>query len=90
MVEAETTLPAPAARRPGFSRFYTDYLGRRVFALLVALHGVGAFALITLGVLLRKLGVARAVVLAVTTPRGTHLGTIEVQPEAPSKGASDG
>jgi len=27
--------------------------------------------------------VARAVVLAVTTPRGTHLGTIEVQPEAP-------
>jgi NADP-dependent 3-hydroxy acid dehydrogenase YdfG len=28
--------------------------------------------------------VARAVVLAVTTPRGTHLGTIEVQPEAPS------
>jgi NAD(P)-dependent dehydrogenase (short-subunit alcohol dehydrogenase family) len=33
--------------------------------------------------------VARAVVLAVTTPRGTHLGTIEVQPEAPSQGASD-
>ena len=29
--------------------------------------------------------VARAVVLAVTTPPGTHLGTIEVQPEAPSK-----
>lgn len=29
--------------------------------------------------------VARAVVLAVTTPRGTHLGTIEVQPEAPSE-----
>jgi hypothetical protein len=28
-------------------------------------------------------------VLAVTTPRGTHLGTIEVQPEAPSKGAND-
>jgi NADP-dependent 3-hydroxy acid dehydrogenase YdfG len=31
--------------------------------------------------------VARAVVLAVTTPKGTHLGTIEVQPEAPSKGS---
>jgi len=31
--------------------------------------------------------VARAVVLAVTTPRGTHLGTIEVQPEAPSEGS---
>ncbi len=33
--------------------------------------------------------VARAVVLAVTTPRGTHLGTIEVQPEAPSQGGSE-
>jgi NADP-dependent 3-hydroxy acid dehydrogenase YdfG len=31
--------------------------------------------------------VARAVVLAVTTPKGTHLGTIEVQPEAPSEGS---
>jgi len=30
--------------------------------------------------------VARAVVLAVTTPRGTHLGTIEVQPEVPAPG----
>jgi NADP-dependent 3-hydroxy acid dehydrogenase YdfG len=29
--------------------------------------------------------VARAVVLAVTTPPGTHLGTIEVQPEAPRR-----
>jgi len=33
--------------------------------------------------------VARAVVLAVTTPKGTHLGTIEVQPEAPSDGVSE-
>lgn len=31
--------------------------------------------------------VARAVVLAVTTPKGTHLGTIEVQPEAPATGS---
>jgi NADP-dependent 3-hydroxy acid dehydrogenase YdfG len=29
--------------------------------------------------------VARAVVLAVTTPRGTCLDTIEVQPEAPTE-----
>jgi phospholipid/cholesterol/gamma-HCH transport system permease protein len=62
MAEAETSLPTTAPSRPGLSRFYTDWLGRRVFAFLVALHGVGAFALITLGVLLRKLGVARAVV----------------------------
>jgi NAD(P)-dependent dehydrogenase (short-subunit alcohol dehydrogenase family) len=30
--------------------------------------------------------VARAVVLAVTTPRGVHLDTIEIQPEAPPPG----
>jgi NADP-dependent 3-hydroxy acid dehydrogenase YdfG len=30
--------------------------------------------------------VARAVVLAVTTPPGAHLDTIEVQPEAPLDG----
>lgn len=54
-------LAAPEMRG-GWSRFYGDFIGRRVFAFLVALHGVGAFALITLGVLLRKFGVARAVV----------------------------
>lgn len=61
MPEVESSsLPAPAARA-GWSRFYADLVGRRVFAFLLALHGIGAFALITLGVLLRKFGVARAV-----------------------------
>lgn len=62
MQETETISFAAPGARGGWSRFYTDHLGRRVFAFLLALHGVGAFALITLGVLLRKFGVARAVV----------------------------
>jgi len=48
--------------RTGLARFYTDLIGRRVFGFLLALHGIGAFALITFGVLLRKTGVARSVV----------------------------
>lgn len=52
-------MPRP---RAGFARLYTDFIGRRVFAFLLALHGVGAFALITLGVMLRKFSVARSVV----------------------------
>lgn len=49
-------------QRTGLGRLYTDLIGRRVFAFLLALHGVGAFALITLGVLLRKISVARPVI----------------------------
>jgi phospholipid/cholesterol/gamma-HCH transport system permease protein len=41
---------------------YTDYWGRKIFLLLLTLQGLGAFALITLGVLLRKYGVAARVV----------------------------
>jgi len=43
-------------------RSYTDYLGRRLFLFLLAVQGLGAFALITLGVLLRKSRSARQVV----------------------------
>jgi len=48
--------------RWGLPRFYSDFVGRQVFAFLVALHGVGAFALITLGVLLRNFRVAQPVI----------------------------
>ncbi len=61
MQESETTLLAAPQPRAGLSRFYTDLIGRRVFIFLLALHGVGAFALITFGVLLRKFSVARSV-----------------------------
>jgi len=63
MQEADTTLiaapPNPGRARSWLPRFYGDAVGRRVFGFLLALHGVGAFALITLGVALRKFGVAR-------------------------------
>lgn len=62
MQEADTTMLAAPPARVGWSRFYADLIGRRVFAFLLALHGIGAFALITFGVLLRKTGVARSVV----------------------------
>lgn len=66
MQEADTTLlEAPPDRgevRSLLPRFYTAAIGRRVFGLVSAMHGVGAFALITLGVMLRKFRVARPVV----------------------------
>jgi phospholipid/cholesterol/gamma-HCH transport system permease protein len=40
-------------RRP-LPRSYTDYLGRQLFRLLLTVQGLGAFALITLGVLVTK------------------------------------
>lgn len=51
----------PSARRRLHQR-YLDFFARQVFDFLYGLQGVGAFALITLGVGLRKLRVARAVV----------------------------
>lgn len=42
-------------------RHYFEFIGRRVFSFFSAIHGIGAFALITLGVLLKKFGVARRV-----------------------------
>jgi phospholipid/cholesterol/gamma-HCH transport system permease protein len=62
MPEAEITDPATPQSRTGIARFYAGLIGHRVFALLLALHGVGAFALITFGVMLRKFSVARSVV----------------------------
>ncbi|HEX4348848.1 MAG TPA: ABC transporter permease, partial [Verrucomicrobiae bacterium] len=39
-----------------------DYIGRQIFILLLTVQGLVAFALITLGVILKKFGVARGVV----------------------------
>jgi phospholipid/cholesterol/gamma-HCH transport system permease protein len=41
---------------------YTDLLGRKLFLALLTIQGLGAFALITLGVILKKHRVARSVV----------------------------
>jgi phospholipid/cholesterol/gamma-HCH transport system permease protein len=51
----------PPARRRLHQR-YLDFFARQVFDFLYGLQGVGAFALITMGVGLRKLRVARPVV----------------------------
>ncbi len=40
-------------------RSLTNYLGRKLFRFLLTIQGLGAFGLITLGVIIRKLGVAR-------------------------------
>jgi len=43
-------------------RSYTNFLGRKILRFLLTIQGLGAFALITLGVLISKFRVARRVV----------------------------
>ncbi|MEY2466627.1 MAG: phospholipid/cholesterol/gamma-HCH transport system permease protein [Verrucomicrobiota bacterium] len=43
-------------------RSYANYFGRKIFRFLLTIQGLGAFALITLGVLITKFRVARHVV----------------------------
>ncbi len=49
-------------RRAALPKSYTDLLGRKLFLLLLTIQGLGAFALITLGVMLKKSRVARNVI----------------------------
>jgi phospholipid/cholesterol/gamma-HCH transport system permease protein len=49
-------------RRAALPKSYTDLLGRKLFLFLLTVQGLGAFALITLGVSLRKYGVAKNVI----------------------------
>ena len=51
-------------RRAPLPKSYTDFLGRKLFLFLLTVQGLVAFALITLGVILRKSGVARNVIRA--------------------------
>lgn len=62
MLEAEIALAETDKLRPPVGRFYAGLIGRRAFSFLQALHGIGAFALITLGVMLRKFGAAPGVI----------------------------
>jgi phospholipid/cholesterol/gamma-HCH transport system permease protein len=55
-------------RRAPLPKSYTDFLGRKLFLFLLTLHGLAAFALITLGVILKKSGAARSVM----QPRVRH------------------
>ena len=47
--------------RAPLTKTYTDFIGHKLFRFLLTIQGLGAFALITLGVLLKKQGVAREV-----------------------------
>jgi len=49
-------------RRAALPKSYTDLLGRKLFLFLLTVQGLGAFALITLGVILRKHRVAANVI----------------------------
>jgi phospholipid/cholesterol/gamma-HCH transport system permease protein len=49
-------------RRAPLPRSYTDFLGRKLFLFVLTLQGLAAFALITLGVILRKFRTARNVI----------------------------
>ena len=48
-------------RRAPLPRSYMDFLGRKLFLFLLTIQGLGAFALITLGVILKKSSVAHSV-----------------------------
>ena len=49
-------------RTAALPKSYTDLLGRKLFLFLLTVQGLGAFALITLGVILKKNRVARNVI----------------------------
>src|SRR5579862_6492087 len=49
-------------RRAPLPKSYTDFLGRKLFLFLLTMQGLTAFALITLGVILRKSRTARNVI----------------------------
>ena len=49
-------------RSAALPKSYTDLLGRKMFRLLLTVQGLGAFALITLGVIQKKSGVAKNVI----------------------------
>ena len=48
-------------RRAPLPRSYTNYIGHQVFLLLLTVQGLAAFGLITLGVIVKKLGAAHSV-----------------------------
>jgi phospholipid/cholesterol/gamma-HCH transport system permease protein len=60
-----STFDTPQVRfllRAPLPRSYTNYLGRKLFRFLFTIQGLGAFGLITLGVLIKKFRTAREVI----------------------------
>jgi len=73
-----TTANAPVARaslKPPLPGTWTNCLGRRLFRFLATLRGLGAFALITAGVILTRFGRARRVVHPLIVKETARAGT---------------
>ncbi|MGH7952249.1 MAG: ABC transporter permease [Limisphaerales bacterium] len=62
-------------RRAPLPRTYSDYLGRKLFLFLLTIQGLGAFALITLAVILRKFRVAPNVIRPMIRQEISRAGT---------------
>ncbi len=72
-----STLESPDTRfilRHPLPRSYTNYLGRKLFRFLLTIQGLGAFSLITLGVILKKFNVAHCVVRPLVTQQVARSG----------------
>jgi len=60
-----STFDSPRVRfllRMPLPRSFANYIGRKLFRFLLTVQGLGAFAIITIGVMLRKIRVARHVI----------------------------
>jgi len=75
MTETETNALELPARPWTWPRLSGNRVGRDVITFLADVHGLGAFALITLGVLLRKFRVARPVIWPLATREISRAGT---------------
>jgi phospholipid/cholesterol/gamma-HCH transport system permease protein len=62
-------------RRAPLPKSYSDFLGRKMFLFLLTVQGLGAFALITLGVILRKYRVAPNVIHPMVRQEISRSGT---------------
>lgn len=67
--------PERALLPPPPSLFYADYVGRALFGLWATVRGLGAFALITLGVMVTKFGAARDVTIPAIHQEQARTGT---------------
>jgi len=78
-------VPSPAATttedsdttfflRGSWSRFFFRYIGGSLVRFLLAVHGLGAFALITLGVMVSQAGVGRQVIRPLTVMQVARSG----------------
>ena len=61
--------------RAPLPRSYVDYIGNKLLRFLLTLQGLGAFLLITLGVLVRKFRVARSVIHPLVLTHASRAGT---------------